>query len=170
KNGPKFAADGRHKTRPGVHVAPPPSARRARARRADSLAPGSSMHARTRSSLRIVLAAGLVLGASVRSAQAQQAPSSAQSLAPRTPPADVQAPARQTGPTLDAARVAVRQPVASDKSLNSAAVPRRAGYGQPVALMVVGGAGLLTGLIISGSAGTVIAVAGAIVGLYGLYE
>jgi hypothetical protein len=36
--------------------------------------------------------------------------------------------------------------------------------------MVVGGAALLTGLIISGDAGTVIAVGGALVGLYGLYE
>ena len=42
--------------------------------------------------------------------------------------------------------------------------------GQPVALMVVGGAALLTGLIIGGDAGTVIAVGGALVGLYGLYE
>jgi len=128
------------------------------------------MHARTRSSLRIVLAAGLVLAATARSAQAQQAPSSAQSLAPRTPPADVQATSRPIGPTLDAATVAVRQPVAREKTLNSAAAPRRAGYGQPVALMVVGGAALLTGLIISGGAGTAIAVGGAVVGLYGLYE
>jgi len=128
------------------------------------------MHARTRSSLRIVLAAGLVLAATARSAQAQQTSSAAQSLAPRTPPADVRAPAREAGPTMDAASVAVRQPVAREKSLNSAAVPRRAGYGQPVALMVVGGAALLTGLIIGGSAGTVIAVGGTVVGLYGLYE
>ena len=36
--------------------------------------------------------------------------------------------------------------------------------------MAVGGAALLTGLIISGDAGKVIAIGGAIVGLYGLYE
>ena len=35
---------------------------------------------------------------------------------------------------------------------------------------VVGGAALLTGLIIGDDAGTVIAVSGALVGLYGLYE
>ena len=40
----------------------------------------------------------------------------------------------------------------------------------PVALMVVGGAALLAGLIIGGGAGTAIAVGGAVVGLYGLYE
>jgi len=47
---------------------------------------------------------------------------------------------------------------------------RRKGYGQPIALMVVGGAALLTGLIIGDDAGTVIAVGGAVVGLYGLYQ
>jgi hypothetical protein len=39
-----------------------------------------------------------------------------------------------------------------------------------VALMVVGGAALLTGLIIGGNAGTAIAVGGAVVGLVGLYQ
>jgi hypothetical protein len=52
----------------------------------------------------------------------------------------------------------------------TAAPARRAGYGQPVALMVVGGAALLTGLIIGDSAGTAIAVGGAVVGLVGLYQ
>jgi hypothetical protein len=36
--------------------------------------------------------------------------------------------------------------------------------------MVVGGAALLTGLIIGDDPGTVIAVGGAVVGLYGLYQ
>jgi hypothetical protein len=35
--------------------------------------------------------------------------------------------------------------------------------------MILGGAALVTGLIIGGDAGTVIAVGGAIIGLYGLY-
>jgi hypothetical protein len=42
--------------------------------------------------------------------------------------------------------------------------------GEPIAMMVVGGAALLAGLIVGGDAGTVIAVAGVIVGLYGLYQ
>jgi hypothetical protein len=50
-----------------------------------------------------------------------------------------------------------------------AAAPR-GGYGQPVALMVVGGAAVLVGLIIGNDVGTVIAVGGAIAGLYGLYQ
>ena len=36
--------------------------------------------------------------------------------------------------------------------------------------MVVGGAAVLTGLIIGDDAGTIIAVGGAVMGLYGLYE
>jgi hypothetical protein len=131
------------------------------------------MHARTRYTLQLTFAA-LTLGAAAR-------PAAAQSLVPRTPPADVatsfapvadsagvNAVADRTGPTMAAASVAVRQPESADRKL--AAAPRRAGYGQPVALMVVGGAALLTGLIIGDDAGTVIAVGGALVGLYGLYE
>jgi hypothetical protein len=88
-------------------------------------------------------------------------------LAPRTPPADVEAPARAAGPTTDAARAGVTQQTSDE--LRPAAQTRR-GHGRPMALMVVGGAALLTGLIIGGDAGTVIAVGGALVGLYGLYE
>ena len=122
------------------------------------------MHARSRHALHAALVAGLALGAAAR-------PASAQALAPRTPPVDVAAPKRPaTGPTLDAASVAVRPAESKELQLNAAAAPRRAGYGQPVALMVVGGAALLTGLIIGGDPGTVIAVGGALVGLYGLYE
>ena len=132
------------------------------------------MHARSPLAFHAVLA-GLALCLSALPAAAQQ------SLAPRTPTADVGAlttasvagpaidTARVAGPTLDAARVAAAEPTSHELKITTAA-PRRAGYGQPVALMVVGGAALLTGLIIAGDAGTVIAVGGALVGLYGLYE
>jgi hypothetical protein len=122
------------------------------------------MHARSRHALHIALVAGLAIGAAAR-------PAGAQALASHTPPADVAAPKRPpAGPTVEAASVAVRPTEPKQLQLNAAAAPRRAGYGQPVALMVVGGAGLLTGLIIGGDAGTVIAVGGSLVGLYGLYE
>ena len=132
------------------------------------------MHARSPIAFYAAIA-GLVLCVSARSAQAQQ------SLAPHTPRADVAAPAftlpadstvtatRVPGPTAEGARVAVTQPTSHELKISSAA-QRRAGLGQPVALMVVGGAALLTGLIIGDDAGTVIAVGGALVGLYGLYE
>ena len=119
--------------------------------------------------------AGIALCVSAPSAHAQQA------LASRTPTADVFAPVtrpadstvtttRAAGPTADAARVAVSEPTSHELEVSAAAAPRRKGLGQPVALMVVGGAALLTGLIIGDDAGTVIAVGGALVGLYGLYE
>ena len=132
------------------------------------------MHARSPIAFYATIA-GLVLCVSARPAQAQQA------LAPHTPRPDIAAPAltlaadstvtttRVPGPTADAARVAVSQPTSHELKISSAA-QRRAGLGQPVALMVVGGAALLTGLIIGDDAGTVIAVGGALVGLYGLYE
>jgi hypothetical protein len=132
------------------------------------------MHARSPFAFYAALA-GLVFCISARSVPAQQA------LAPRTPPPDVSAPttvsradstvtdARPAGPTADAARVGVSQPTSHELKVSSAA-QRRAGLGQPIALMVVGGAALLTGLIIGDDAGTVIAVGGALVGLYGLYE
>ena len=97
-----------------------------------------------------------------------------ETLAPQSDPIRMRADSavtetRTPGPTADAARVAVSQPTSHELKISSAA-QRRAGLGQPVALMVVGGAALLTGLIIGDDAGTVIAVGGALVGLYGLYE
>ena len=132
------------------------------------------MHARSRIALAAV--AGLFVLSS-QPALAQQA------LAPRTPPADVAAltpapalPAdsslgaeRAGGPTQDAARVGVTQPQSANE-LSGAAQARRRGLGQPVALMVVGGAAFLAGLIISDEPGTVIAITGAVIGLYGLYQ
>jgi len=122
------------------------------------------MHARSRFAFRVALVAALVAG-SARAGQAQQA------LAPRTPPPDVAVPAtRAAGPTTEAAAVAVRRPGTQEARMANAMMQRRKGYGQPIALMVVGGAALLTGLIIGDDAGTVIAVSGAVVGLYGLYQ
>lgn len=92
------------------------------------------------------------------------APSFAAS-APVATPAPATAPA-SVGPTVDAASVAVRH-VASTET---AAAPRRGGYGQPIALMVVGGAAVLVGLIIGGGAGAAIAIGGAVAGLIGLYQ
>ena len=134
------------------------------------------MHARSRIALTTAVAA-LALCVTAKTAVSQQVitspaaatpPASTLELAPRTPPSDVAAPASSAGPTMDAARVGVTQQTSSE--LKAAAQARRRGMGQPVALMVVGGAALLTGLIIGGDAGTVIAVGGALIGLYGLYE
>lgn len=71
---------------------------------------------------------------------------------------------------MEEAAVAVRHPMSQEARTANTMMQRRKGYGQPIALMVVGGAALLTGLIIGDDAGTVIAVGGAVIGLYGLYE
>ena len=67
---------------------------------------------------------------------------------------------------MDAAAVGVRHAATADAT----APQRRGGYGQPMALMIVGGAAVLVGLIIGGGAGTAIAIGGAVAGLVGLYQ
>lgn len=121
------------------------------------------MNARSRIVLPFALALAVASMAVARPAAAQSI-----SLAPAPVTAEAAAPVAEpaNGPTLAAASVAVRHAEAPVTT----APARRAGYGQPVALMVVGGAALLTGLIIGDDAGTAIAVGGAVVGLIGLYQ
>ncbi|MEO7711789.1 MAG: hypothetical protein ABIV10_02590 [Gemmatimonadaceae bacterium] len=113
------------------------------------------------------LTVGLFMGST--SAQAQDvvraaAPAAtADSVAVAPSAAALTAPA---GPTMDAAAVGVRH---APESSTTTAAPR-GGYGQPVALMVVGGAALIAGLLIGGGAGTAIAIGGAVAGLIGLYQ
>ena len=72
------------------------------------------------------------------------------------------------GPSIQAARAGITAPsapasvAADDQQLET---PSR----ESAALMIVGGAALLAGLVIGGGAGTAIAVGGALVGLYGLW-
>lgn len=130
------------------------------------------MHARSRHALHTALVAGLMVAAATRPAHAQALAPQAlapQALASQTPRVDVAAPKATSGPTAASATVAVHPVESTELKLNAAAAPRK-GYGQPVALMVVGGAAVLTGLIIGDDAGTIIAVGGAVMGLYGLYE
>jgi hypothetical protein len=75
-------------------------------------------------------------------------------------------PATTTGPSNDAATLSPR--LASNAALTTNAM-RRPSRNSGVGLMIFGGAALITGLIIGDDAGTVIAVGGALVGLYGLY-
>jgi hypothetical protein len=71
-----------------------------------------------------------------------------------------------TGPTLHAAALSPRRATEISKDVNAMRRPSR---GSGVGLMILGGAALVTGLIIGDDAGTVIAVGGALIGLYGLY-
>lgn len=76
------------------------------------------------------------------------------------------------GPSLAAATVGVRAHTATE-DLTAQQLAQRAthhaGLGVDGALMIVGAAAFIAGLIIGGGAGTAIAIAGAAIGLYGLY-
>lgn len=73
------------------------------------------------------------------------------------------------GPTISANVAGVRAPALAH-SLNARAADTHMGAGENVALMVVGGAALIIGAVIGGTPGVLIAIGGAVVGLYGLYH
>lgn len=111
------------------------------------------------------LAVVLFLAAPLRAQDVASAPVPAAAASATT---DSVASPTSAGPTVNAAAVAVRR--------NPAEVPAptpfepKGGYGQSVAFMVVGGAAVVTGLVIGGGAGYAISVGGAVVGLIGLYQ
>jgi hypothetical protein len=78
----------------------------------------------------------------------------------------------QPGPTIERAAVGARPISQSDASLDAeqAAMQQRLGLGQARALMIVGFAAVVIGLLMDNDPGTLIAVGGAVVGLYGLYH
>jgi hypothetical protein len=84
------------------------------------------------------------------------------------------APAGDVGPSMAAATSGIRantakEDLSAQASADRAAAAHQGGLGTGGVLMIVGGAALLAGLLIGGGAGTAIAVAGAVAGLYGLY-
>jgi hypothetical protein len=120
------------------------------------------MPARLRSVLPFALALGV---ASLTVAPLAHAQSASFTPSPGSAPIVATEPsAAPVGPTLEAASVGVHH-VATE-----AAPAARRGMGQGEALMIVGGAAVLVGLLIGDGAGNAIAVGGAIVGLVGLYQ
>ncbi|HUF65204.1 MAG TPA: hypothetical protein VMM17_04440 [Gemmatimonadaceae bacterium] len=101
------------------------------------------------------------------------APFTVEAQAVATPAgAAVEAPGLQppsAGPRLDAVRVGIA-PVEVNAEAADPAAMAQARVGQSMALMIVGGAALVTGLVIGGDAGTILALGGAVVGLIGLYH
>jgi hypothetical protein len=96
------------------------------------------------------------------------------STAVAAPAADTAAPraAAAPGPTVDRGAVGVRNLArrpALDEQTQSA-LEQRLGLGKARALMIVGFATVIVGLLIGDDVGTLIAIAGAAVGLYGLYN
>lgn len=114
------------------------------------------------------LAVAVALAPAALAAQSFSGPAT---LAPASPtPVVASAPA--TAPSMvrpDVAGINVKADANAPLAVNTAAA---AGLhqGEGVALMAVGGAGLVAGLLIGDSAGTAIAIGGLAVGLVGLYE
>jgi hypothetical protein len=108
----------------------------------------------------VAVGALMLLAAPVRAQEASLAP-----VSPATPLAAEAAPV-VAGPTVATASVAVRRAPADAAA--AAPAPAR-GQDRGTALMIVGGAAILTGIVIGNGAGYAISVGGAVVGLYGLY-
>ena len=95
----------------------------------------------------------------------------AQTLATRSIPAAPAAARSMAGPRVELTATAVRQHAQSRDSVSAAAVAaRRKSMGQPIALMIVGGAAIILGAVIGGDAGTLFMIGGAVTGLFGLYQ
>ena len=122
------------------------------------------MTARLRIARPILLALG---AATLYAAPLLAQESSLASAAPLSTASASQPAPASVGPTVDAASVAVRNVAAENR-----AAPQRAGKNldQGTKLMIIGGAAILTGIVIGGDAGHAISIAGAVLGLYGLYK
>jgi len=101
------------------------------------------------------------------------APNDSARVAPDTATAAVVTPRTSPAPIGGAALTGLRAGVHLAETPRAAqpnAAATNPHLGQARALMIVGGAALITGAIIGGSPGTIIMVGGAVVGLYGLYQ
>jgi hypothetical protein len=87
--------------------------------------------------------------------------------APAPSPAAAAAPTTSFAPTLAATRLGFSAEDPAPLVVNASAA--RMGRHEGRALALVGGAAVIAGILIGGDAGTVIAIGGAGLGLYGLY-
>ncbi len=109
----------------------------------------------------LILLAGLI-AVSVPSSAAAQGPSAMRASA--TPAAAVAG-----APIASQASVGVQRLQPAPTPVGKPA-PFRGDTRQNRALMIVGGAGMLTGMVIGGDSGTLISVGGGVVFLWGLYQ
>jgi len=122
-------------------------------------------------SLAIALAARPA-AAQLDAAQLDAAPSDSTTAAAAIATAIVAAP--PAGPTLQGAAVAARRPHAAQRitaaDARAALAPVRRHHGQAAALMIVGSAAVVLGILVGDDAETPLVVGGAVVGLIGLYQ
>jgi len=77
--------------------------------------------------------------------------------------------ASAAGPRLELTATAVRQVTQSADSA-SVVLAQKKNVGKPVALMLVGGAAIILGIVVGGDVGTLFEIGGAIAVLVGLYQ
>jgi hypothetical protein len=95
----------------------------------------------------------------------------ASATAPVATPVATAAPAQPvSGAPLTGLRAGVHARTTARPDAPTAAAPSHANLGASEALMIVGVAGLIVGAIIGGTPGTIIMVAGGLLGLKGLYD
>ena len=93
-------------------------------------------------------------------------PAAAQQSAVDNAPAA--APAASLAPTMSAVRFGITD-VTEQPTVVNATAARAMGRREGRVLAIVGGAAVITGILIGDTGGTVIAIGGAAIGLYGLY-
>jgi hypothetical protein len=119
-------------------------------------------------SLVAAAAALLIVPAAAHAQRALPASFAPKAFAPALAPAA--APAVDSAARPFAAESADSSAVATRDAADVLAPSDHANVGPNVGLMIIGGAAIITGSVIGGSGGTLIAVGGAVVGLYGLYK
>lgn len=120
---------------------------------------------------RFFMLAAALLVATPLAAQQVSFDSTSQGTAPvaTVATAPTPAPAPIVGPMLQTAAVGFRADAASTTP-NALAVASYGENSQNVALMVVGGAGLIVGAVIGGRSGTIVMLGSGILGLVGLFR
>ncbi len=116
--------------------------------------------------LRSIAVAFGAIALAVTPVHAQDAAVASSAVSASAPVQEV-APATAQGPSVESASVAVRRTDAAATTPQPA--PARSTE-RGVALMIVGGAAILTGIVVGGDAGHAISIGGAVVGLIGLYQ
>jgi len=115
------------------------------------------------------LSSGVSIVGALLLAMTLSQPAAAQVAVVTAPPlaASLSTAPEPLGPTLAAARVGFSDDYEQPTEVNAAA--SKMGKREGRALALVGGAAVIAGLLIGDDAGTVIAIGGAGLGLYGLY-
>ncbi|MES2178939.1 MAG: hypothetical protein V4550_13855 [Gemmatimonadota bacterium] len=119
----------------------------------------------------IVLGLATLLVAPLRAQEQATSPASAPTTEVTEPAkTPVAQPASEpSAPTMDAAAVGVRR--TAEPALPAAPVPGKGGtFTTGQKHMIIGGAAIITGIVVGGNPGYAISVVGGVVFLYGLYE